>query len=68
MKQRIKKCVTDLLKDESGQGTTEYILMLVAVVALALAFGPTFKDKVGSLTDDISGKIDNFTGSFTSSP
>ncbi len=52
MKKRIKKHITDLLKDESGQGTTEYILILVGVVAL----GFLFKDKIVSV---VSGKMDS---------
>lgn len=53
MGKSIKKHITDLLKDESGQGTTEYILVLVVVIALVFAFrGPietAIKDKTGNL-------------------
>ena len=46
-----------LWKDESAQGATEYILMLVAIVALAMMFKTqiveTIKGKMGSLKTDI---------------
>lgn len=61
MKKRIKKHITDLLKDESGQGTTEYILILVGVVALAMLFGPKLKDEIiGPKLDRLKTSIDGF--------
>lgn len=51
-----------LSKDQSGQGATEYILLLVVVVALVLLF----KDKVRSAFDgklsELSGSISGFKG------
>ena len=35
---KITQLLTTLWKDESGQGATEYILLLVVVVAVVLAF------------------------------
>ena len=61
MKQRIKKCMTDLLKDESGQGTTEYILILVGVVALALMFGGTFKGKLTETVTKLGQSVVDFS-------
>ena len=58
MKKRIKKHITDLLKDESGQGTTEYILILVVVVALAFAFR-------GPITAIVTGKMGEITAKLT---
>ena len=47
----------NLWKDESGQGATEYILLLVVVVGLALVFKDRImtivKDKLGALAGDI---------------
>ena len=52
----------NLWKDESGQGATEYILLLVVVVALAMMFrdkiSGVVKEKLESLGTDIGG----FTG------
>lgn len=55
------KSVTSLFKkfwkDESGQGGTEYVLLLVVVVALVMIFREkiqeTMTNKVGELSDSI---------------
>ena len=48
-----------LWNDESGQGATEYILLLVVVVALAMVFKQRImdivKEKLTALGQDISG-------------
>lgn len=58
----MKKLTTllkNLWKDESGQGATEYILLLVVVVALALLFRGKITEivtsKLGQLGQDIGG-------------
>jgi hypothetical protein len=47
-----------IIRNQSGQGTAEYILLLVAVVALVFMFkgeiSRAVKDKLGSLSSDIS--------------
>lgn len=48
----MKKTLQMLWKDESAQGATEYILMLVIVVGIAMLF----KNKIMGL---ISDKVDN---------
>lgn len=49
---------TSLLKNNRGQGATEYILLLVVVVGLVLAFKKqimqTMSTKVGQLSDDMN--------------
>lgn len=53
------KMLKKLWKDESAQGATEYILMLVVVVAIAMLFKDQIKGivegKVNQLGNDISG-------------
>lgn len=44
------KTIKNLWQDESAQGATEYILMLVVVVAIAIMF----KNQITSI---ISGKV-----------
>ena len=48
-----------LLKNKSGQGATEYILLLVVVVALVLLFKDkirgTMEGKLAELSESISG-------------
>ena len=55
----VKANIKKFLKDESGQGTVEYVLILVAVVAIAVVFGPEIKNqimtKLGTLGSDIQG-------------
>jgi Flp pilus assembly pilin Flp len=46
----MKALMKNLWKDESGQGATEYILLLVVVVALALMFR-------GKITETLSAKL-----------
>ncbi len=50
-----------LWKDESAQGATEYILLLVAVVAVLAIF----KDKIQAILtgklDEVASKIGEFT-------
>lgn len=54
------KLRTNPIKNNRGQGATEYILLLVVVVGLVVAFGPKIKkainDKTGSLETDM-GKV-----------
>lgn len=54
---KIKKTLTQLWKDESGQGATEYILMLVVVVAIGVVFRDKIMDIVGKQTDAVGEKL-----------
>ena len=57
---KIKKHLFCLLKDESGQGTTEYIMILVGVVALGFIFKEKVIEIVKSKMDGVGGKISQF--------
>ena len=54
---KIKKTIKNLWQDESAQGATEYILLLVVVVTLAMIFRKriteAFKLKVGEVEGGI---------------
>ncbi len=54
-----KNLMKGLWQDESAQGATEYILLLVAVVAVVILFKDKIRtildDKLQSLGSDISG-------------
>jgi Flp pilus assembly pilin Flp len=56
---KVTSLVKNLMKDESGQGATEYILLLVVVVAIALIFKDKLKsivtEKMTALGTDIGG-------------
>ena len=56
----LKKYMKNLLKDESGQGTTEYILILVVVLGIAIVFGPKIKEIVTNKMQDVGGNIQGF--------
>ena len=54
---KFKNFSKKLLKNQSGQGATEYILLLVVVVALVVMFKDriksTLEEKLGSLKSSI---------------
>ena len=50
------------LNDESGQGTVEYVLVVVGVVALALLFRGKLIEIATSLMDSLQGEISGFLG------
>lgn len=57
-----KNPMKNFLKEEKGQGMTEYGLILgligaVAVGAFAL-FGDSIKEKIGGITDDLFNKAE----------
>ncbi len=56
---KLKNISKKLLKNERGQGATEYILLLVVVVAIVMMFkdriSSTVKDKMSELQGSISG-------------
>lgn len=62
MKQ-IKKTAIKLWKDESGQGTAEYVLILVAIVAIGMLFKKQITEAVGEAMGNVKTKISGFTGS-----
>lgn len=51
----------NLVKDESGQGATEYILLLVVVVALALMFRGKITEALREKLDELGSAINGFT-------
>ena len=56
MKNTIKK----LWQDESAQGATEYILMLVVVVSIAMMFRGKIVKLIEGKTDELGSKINSF--------
>ncbi len=53
--------IKKLWKDESAQGATEYILLLVIVVAIAMLFKDRIKSIVSSKIEDVGQGIGSFT-------
>ncbi len=56
----LKKTLKKLIKNESGQGATEYILLLVVVVGIATMFGPRIKEIVGEKLANVGSQISGF--------
>lgn len=54
--------VKTLWKDESGQGATEYILLLVIVVAIAALFKDKIKTALDGKLTDLGGQLTDFKG------
>lgn len=56
----MKNALKKLWQDESAQGATEYILILVVVVSIAM----TFKDQIGQIiqgkTQTLGNQINDF--------
>lgn len=50
-----------LFKNQSGQGATEYILLLVVVVALVLMFKGKIKETMEGKIGDLQGMINQVT-------
>jgi len=57
----MKAMLKNLWKDESGQGATEYILLLVVVVALALMFRGKITETLTAKLDDLGRAIGEFS-------
>lgn len=51
-----------LWKDESGQGATEYILLLVIVVAIAVLFKDKIKGALDGKLTELGGQLGSFSG------
>ena len=58
----LKQLAKKLWQDESGQGATEYILLLVVVVALAFIFRDRITQAVQTRVNELGGSIESFTG------
>lgn len=57
----MKKALKQLWQDESAQGATEYILMLVIVVGIAMLFKKQIMSVVSDKVEALSGDIQGFT-------
>lgn len=49
----------NLIKNKRGQGATEYILLLVVVVGLVVAFGPKIKSTMSSKMTALDADINS---------
>ena len=54
---KIKNTLKQIWSDESGQGATEYILILVVVSVLVIAFRDPIKKMIVDRTDEVSTRL-----------
>lgn len=59
LRNRLRK---NLINNRSGQGATEYILLLVVIVGLVMLFGPKIRTAMTGKMDQLSQDIDNVKG------
>ena len=56
----MKNFIKSLWKDESAQGATEYILLLVVVVGIALLFKKQITEQVNGLIAQLGSGLGQF--------
>ncbi len=61
MSQKGQGLLKKFMMDESGQSTTEYILILAVVVMIAMKFREKFKARLESTVDALGAKIGEAT-------
>ncbi len=59
---QLKHRLKQLWSEESGQSTTEYILILSAVVMIAVKFKTTITKKLEGIVDKVGGDIESNIG------
>lgn len=59
---KFKNFSKKLLKNQSGQGATEYILLLVVVVALVIMFKGQIQETVKGKIGELQGLIGQVNG------
>lgn len=57
---KIKSMALKLWRDESGQGTAEYVLILVAVVTVGYLFRNQIKSILAEKLGSVGGEIQGF--------
>lgn len=55
---KVAKLIGQLWKDDRGQTTTEYILMLSVVVMIAMKFRQVFGTKMGEMVEKVTNKVE----------
>ncbi|MBK9322133.1 MAG: hypothetical protein IPM97_04100 [Bdellovibrionaceae bacterium] len=58
----LKSFSKKLFKNQAGQGATEYILLLVVVVALVMMFKSQIKTALDGKLGDLKSSIEGFSG------
>mgnify|MGYP006919274153 CR=1 FL=1 len=59
-KERTVKTLMRKIRDSKGQGMTEYILLLMAIVALVVLVGPRIKTMVDGKFNKVESDVNGF--------
>ncbi len=59
MKLRMQNSLKNFIREESGQTTTEYILILAVVVTMIMQFKKKFKTIIEGLLGKVEGQTDD---------
>lgn len=62
MKEKTKSFLKRLASEESAQGATEYILLVVVVIALVAVFKDRIVGVINSKVGELGGQISGFSG------
>lgn len=57
----MRDCFKRFYKDETGQSTTEYILILAIVVMIAMKFKKEFGDRLSGIVTKLGSSIEQQT-------
>jgi Flp pilus assembly pilin Flp len=60
VRMKAKKIFSNFWKDERGQSTTEYILILSVVVMIAMKFKSKFGNVVSGMVDKLGSDLNQF--------
>ena len=58
---KLKNILKDIWADESGAAATEYIFLLVIIVAIAAIFRDRIQDAISGKVEDVAGQIGDFS-------
>lgn len=61
LRNRLKK---SMIKDQRGQGATEYILLLVVLVGIVMAFKDPLMNAIRGKAEQVSSDIEGFSADF----
>jgi pilus assembly protein Flp/PilA len=56
----LKRRLKEFWRDEAGQTTTEYILIIAVVMMIAMKFKSTIGNRIQGASDSIGTKMDSF--------
>jgi Flp pilus assembly pilin Flp len=56
------------LREEEGQSTVEYLLIIAVVVTVVTAMGAKIKPAIEKLTENVFGRINKQVGNLMASP